>query len=136
MEFVAEGSCFVCGEKNPGGLKIKFQVDRVNQTISATYSVPSTYQGWEGVVHGGIVCTLLDEAMANLVYELGLGGIVAAMEVRFKKPAPVLEPLNIFGEITEVHKKLVRAKARISREDGTLLATATATFVRQERQTG
>lgn len=136
MEFVAAGSCFVCGEKNPQGLKIKFHVDRAKQSISTTYTVPSIYQGWEGVVHGGILCTLLDEAMANLVYHLGLDGIVAAMEVRFKKPAPVLQPLQIYGEITEIHKKLVKAKARISKEDGTELATATATFVRQNRQPG
>ncbi len=134
MEFVAEGGCFVCGEKNPQGLKIKFKVDLEKQQIMATYTVPPTYQGWEGVVHGGILSTLLDEAMANLVYELGLEGIVASLEVRFKKPAPVLQPLRIFGEITEVHKKLVKARANISKEDGTILATAIASFVRQNRR--
>lgn len=131
MEFVSNGGCFVCGQKNPQGLKINFQVDREKQTISTTYTVEPTYQGWDGVVHGGILCTLLDEAMANLVYELGLNGIAASLEVRFKKPAPTLEPLRIYGEITEVHKKLVRAKASISKEDGTVLATGTASFVRQ-----
>ena len=131
MKFVSDGACFVCGEKNPRGLKIKFQIDRQKQNIQTTFTVDSTYQGWEGVVHGGILCTLLDEAMANLVYELGLNGIAASLEVRFKKPAPTLQPLRIFGEITEVHKKLVKAKASVSKEDGNLLATGIATFVRQ-----
>ncbi|MBM4350022.1 MAG: PaaI family thioesterase [Deltaproteobacteria bacterium] len=131
MKFVSDGGCFVCGEKNPHGLKIKFQVDRQKQTIHTTFTVEPIYQGWDGVVHGGIVCTLLDEAMANLVYELGLNAIAASLEVRFKKPAPTLQPLRIDGEITEVHKKLVKAKASVAREDGAVLATATASFVRQ-----
>jgi len=131
MKFVSDGGCFVCGDKNPHGLKIKFQVDRQKQTIHTTFTVEPIYQGWDGVVHGGIVCTLLDEAMANLVYELGLNAIAASLEVRFKKPAPTLQPLRIDGEITEVHKKLVKAKASVAREDGAVLATATASFVRQ-----
>ncbi len=131
MQFVSDGSCFVCGQKNPNGLKIKFQVDRENQTIHTTFTVEPTYQGWDGVVHGGIVSTLLDEAMANLVYELGLNAIAASLEVRFKKPAPTLQPLKVFGEITEVHKKLVKAKASLTKEDGTVVATGTASFVRQ-----
>ncbi len=134
MEFVSSGGCFVCGQKNPQGLKITFQVDREKQSISTTYTVEPIYQGWDGVVHGGILCTLLDEAMANLVYELGLNGIAASLEVRFKKPAPTQQPLRIYGEITEVHKKLIKAKASISTEDGTVLATGTASFIRQREK--
>jgi uncharacterized protein (TIGR00369 family) len=131
MKFVSDGGCFVCGDKNPHGLKIKFQVDREKQNIRTTFTVEPTYQGWDGVVHGGIICTLLDEAMANLVYELGLNAIAASLEVRFKHPAPILQPLLIQGEITEVHKKLVKAKASLTDKDGKLLATGMSSFVKQ-----
>lgn len=131
MKFVSDGGCFACGEKNPHGLKMKFQVDRQKQTIHTTFTVEPIYQGWDGVVHGGIVCTLLDETMANLVYELGLNAIAASLEVRFKKPAPTLQPLRIDGEITEVHKKLVKAKASVTDKDGKLLATGMSSFVKQ-----
>jgi uncharacterized protein (TIGR00369 family) len=131
MKFVSDGYCFVCGEKNPKGLKIKFRVDREKQAIRTTFTVEPTYQGWDGVVHGGIISTLLDEAMANLVYELGYHAIAASLEVRFKRPAPILEPLLVQGEITEVHKKLIKAKASIAKEDGTILATGISAFVRQ-----
>jgi len=126
MEFVSNGYCFACGEKNPHGLKMKFQVDPEKQTIQTEFTVEPIYQGWDGVVHGGIISTLLDETMANLVYHLGFKGIAASLEVRFKHRA-----LQITGEITEVHKKLVKAKASLKKEDGTLLATATSSFVRQ-----
>ncbi len=131
MEFVSNGYCFACGDKNPHGLKMKFQVDPEKQTIHTEFTVEPIYQGWDGVVHGGIISTLLDEAMANLVYQMGYNAIAASLEVRFKKPAPILEPLLIQGEITEVHKKLVKAKASLQSKDGTLLATASSSFVRQ-----
>ncbi len=131
MKFVSEGHCFACGEENPHGLKMKFKVDREKQAIHTVFTVEPTYQGWDGVVHGGIISTLLDEAMANLVYYLGYNAIAASLEVRFKQPAPILQPLLVQGEITEVHKKLVKAKASLKKEDGTLLATATSSFVRQ-----
>jgi uncharacterized protein (TIGR00369 family) len=131
MKFVSDGGCFACGEKNPHGLKMKFQVDREKQAIHTVFTVDPAYQGWDGVVHGGIISTLLDEAMANLVYHLGYNAIAASLEVRFKQPAPILKPLLIQGEITEVHKKLVKAKASLKEEDGALLATATSSFVRQ-----
>jgi uncharacterized protein (TIGR00369 family) len=83
------------------------------------------------MVHGGILSTLLDEAMAKLSYELGYDAVTASLEVRFKKPAPILEPLNIIGEITEVNQRLVRAQAKITKDDGTVLATGTSTLMRQ-----
>lgn len=131
MKFVSDGYCFACGDKNPHGLKMKFQIDREKQAIHTIFTVEPTYQGWDGVVHGGIISTLLDETMANLVYHLGFNAIAASLEVRFKQPAPILEPLLIQGEITEVHKKLVRAKASVAKEDGTVLATGISSFVRQ-----
>ena len=88
------------------------------------------FQGWDGIVHGGILSTLLDEAMANLVYELGFHAVTASMEIKFKKPAPILEPLLVYGEVTEVSRRLIRAKARIAKNDGTILAVGISTFMK------
>jgi len=74
---------------------------------------------------------LLDEAMAKLIYELGYQAVTASLEVKFKKPAPILEPLLICGQIAEVNKRLIRAKAHVAREDGTILATGISTFLKQ-----
>jgi acyl-coenzyme A thioesterase PaaI-like protein len=131
MEFVSTGNCFVCGENNPRGLKVKFDVDPEKQAIRARFTFEPTYQGWDGVVHGGLICTLLDEAMANLVYHLEFNAIAASLEVRFKHPTPILQPLIVSGEITEVHKKLVKAKATLATEDGKVLATGISSFLKQ-----
>jgi uncharacterized protein (TIGR00369 family) len=131
MKFETNGNCFVCGEKNPNGLRLHFEIDRERKTLKTIFQASQTYQGWDGLVHGGIIATLLDEAMAKLVYELGYQAVTASLEIRFKKPAPILEPLLVHGEITEVGKRLIRAKAHIAKEDGTILATGTSTFLWQ-----
>ncbi len=131
MTFESLGNCFVCGEKNPGGLRLDFEINRAKQTLRTTFVASLTYQGWDGIVHGGIVSTLLDEAMAKLAFELGYQAVTASLEVRFKKPAPILEPLQVYGEITEVTKRLIRARARIEKRDGTVIAEGRSSLIRQ-----
>ena len=131
MKFETYGNCFVCGEKNPGGLRLSFEIDKEKQALKTTFTASPIFQGYDNIVHGGIVSTLLDEAMAKLVYELGYQGITASLQVRFKRPAPILEPLLVYGEITEVSKRLVKAKSSITKKDGTLLAEGTSSFIRQ-----
>ena len=131
MKLESNGNCFVCGKNNPNGLHLSFEVNKEKQTLKTTFVASPTYQGWDGIVHGGILSTLLDEAMANLVYELGYQAVTASIEIRFKKPAPILEPLLLYGEVTEVSKRLIRAKAHIAQEDGAILATGTSTFMKQ-----
>ena len=82
-----------------------------------------------------MISTLLDEATAKLVYELGYQAVTASLEVRFKKPAPILEPLSIHGEIIEVSRRLIRAKAYVAKEDGTILATGISTFLKNSLAT-
>ncbi len=131
MKLESNGNCFVCGKNNPNGLHLSFEVNKEKQTLKTTFVASPTYQGWDGIVHGGILGTLLDEAMANLVYQLGYQAVTASIEIRFKKPAPILEPLLVYGELTEVSKRLIRAKAHIAQEDGAILATGTSTFMKQ-----
>lgn len=131
VKFVSEDKCFVCGGDNPDGLRLEFEIDREKQTLKTRFIAKPVFQGYDAIVHGGIISTLLDEAMAKLAYELGYNAVTATLEVRFKKPAPILEPLLVYGEITEVNQRLVKAKSRVAKEDGTVLATATSTLVKQ-----
>jgi uncharacterized protein (TIGR00369 family) len=131
MKFETYGNCFVCGENNPGGLHLIFEIDKEKQTLKTTFTASPIFQGWDGIVHGGIICTLLDEAMAKLVYELGYPYVTASLEIKFKKPAPILKPLLVYGEITEVSKRLIKARSSVVKEDGTILAVGTSTFIKQ-----
>jgi uncharacterized protein (TIGR00369 family) len=109
---------------------LSFEIDKERQTLKTTFVANPTFQGWDGIVHGGIISTLLDEAMAKLVYELGYQAVTVSLEIRFKKPAPILETLRVHGEITEVGKRLIRAKAHVAKENGTILATGISTFLK------
>ncbi len=136
MKFETYGNCFVCGENNPNGLRLSFEINKERQTLKTTFVASPTFQGWDGIIHGGIISTLLDEAMAKLIYELGYQAVTASLEIKFKKPAPILEPLSVYGEITEVSKRLIKAKAYVAKEDGTILATGTSTFLKQSLSGG
>jgi uncharacterized protein (TIGR00369 family) len=131
MKFESYGNCFVCGENNKGGLRLNFEIDKKKKTLKTTFLPGPVFQGYDGVVHGGIISTLLDEAMAKLSYELGYNTVTASLEIRFKKAAPILEPLHVYGEITKVNQRLVKARARVTKEDGTILAVATSTLLKQ-----
>ena len=80
------GYCWICGEKNPGGLQLKFDLNKDEETIQTSFISPETYQGYDGIVHGGILSALLDEAMAKLAFELGYNAVTAMLNVRFKRP--------------------------------------------------
>ena len=125
--------CFVCGQNNPIGLKLNFKWD--NKTARAEFTPNKSHQGWSGVVHGGIIGCLLDEAMSYAPYFQGIHCITAKMQVRMRRPALIDEPLIITSSITKKTRKLVEAKAAIALKDGTPVAESTATmFVIHSRQ--
>lgn len=131
MKLAYYGYCWICGEKNKGGLQLRFDLDKRAKTIQASYTPTETYQGYDGIVHGGIISALLDEAMAKLAFELGYNTVTAILNVRFKNPAKVKERVTVRGEITQANRRLVLAKASIHGEDGTLIAEGNSKLVRR-----
>ncbi len=125
------GYCWICGEKNPGGLQLKFDLNKTAKTLQTSFIPTETYQGYDGIVHGGILSALLDEAMAKLAFELGYNAVTAMLNVRFKSLAKVKEKLTIRGKITHANRRLVLAKATIHKEDGTLIAEGDSKLVRK-----
>jgi len=116
--------CFVCGRENRAGLRIPFRVDKEAKSIVGEFVADSTYQGFEGITHGGILSTLLDEAMVKLAFELGQAAVTAWMEVRFISPLRTGEKVLVKGNIVKTTKRLIEAMAEISSMDGTAIARA------------
>ncbi|MFC1957950.1 PaaI family thioesterase [Chloroflexota bacterium] len=117
--------CFGCGQDNPIGLKLSFQWD--DKTARTEFTPTDFYQGWPGVVHGGIIVCLLDEAMSYAPMFEGMHCVTAEMQVKFKCPAPINEPLVIASSVTKKTRRLVETRATVSSKDGTLIAEGTAT---------
>lgn len=122
--------CFACGMENPDGLRIAWKVE--GNTMTAEFIPPKKYQGWKGIVHGGILATLLDEAMTRLAGILYGGAVTAEMTVRYVKPAPIGELLFIRGEIIDGSRKIIEMKAsiHIGSESGTILAHSTGRAIK------
>ena len=117
--------CFGCGQDNPIGLKLSFQWD--GKTVRAEFTPTEFYQGWSGLVHGGIIICMLDEAMGWVALFEGMNCVTAKMQVKLRRLTAIGEPLIITGSITKKTRKLVATKAAISLKDGTPIAEATAT---------
>jgi len=129
MDFIADNMCFACGPTNPFGLKLTFRQE--GEAYAATFIAPAEYQGYQGVLHGGIVATLLDEIMARYVWvRIEAPAATARLEVRYRRPAPVGEAIEVRGWITGERGRafLTAAEARLA--DGTLLAEATGMIMR------
>ena len=126
--------CFGCGQNNPIGLKLEFQWD--GKTASVEFTPTELYQGWSGVVHGGIIICLLDEAMGWAALFEGLHCVTAEVQARLRRPVSVGETLIITSSLTKKNRKLVRAKASVSLRDGTLIAEGTATQFVTSTKTG
>lgn len=123
--------CFACGQTNPIGLRLRFTAD--GDTVRAEFTPGPLYQGYDGVVHGGIVAAALDDAMAQLFHMKGQESVTARLEVRFRKEAPVGEPLVVTAWLTGGRARLFTAEAALSLPDGTRLADAKGTFFRGPR---
>jgi uncharacterized protein (TIGR00369 family) len=116
--------CFVCGQNNPIGLKMSFRND--GGVARAEFTPDKLYQGWSGVLHGGITMALLDEAVSYAALFAGVNAITAKMDVRLRRLIPIGEPLSITGTVVQKKGKLVITEGAIFLKDGTLAAEAKA----------
>ena len=117
--------CFGCGKDNPIGLKLDFKWD--GKTARAEFTPSEFHQGWSGIVHGGIIICLLDEAMGYAALFAGMNCVTASMQLRLRRPALIGEPLIITSSVTDNKRRLVETEANISLKDGTPIAEATST---------
>lgn len=119
MDLRDNNRCYVCGLGNPTGLKVAFEIDKAGRSVTASFVPRDDHQGFEGIVHGGILSALLDEAMAKLAFSLGIPAVTAEITVTFKTPVAPGDELVITGKLEKETKKLIEAQAAIHR--GTVL---------------
>ncbi|MGD0794043.1 MAG: PaaI family thioesterase [Dehalococcoidales bacterium] len=119
-----EGFCFGCGGNNPIGLKLKFV--REGDTVRAEYTPVKEFQGWPGLLHGGILGCLLDEAMSHAAYTTGNTCLTASITIRQRQPIKVDTPLIVTGRVTLHRKKIIETEGQVCLKDGTVVAESTA----------
>jgi acyl-coenzyme A thioesterase PaaI-like protein len=117
---IDDGRCFACGPDNPDGLRLHFE-RAGEQSVRARTTLAQTFQGWKHIAHGGIAMMLLDEAMAHAAAAAGFRGVTASMATRFRAPVPLLEPLDIFGEVVWIRRNVIALRANVKSGDQLLL---------------
>jgi acyl-coenzyme A thioesterase PaaI-like protein len=117
--------CFVCGVHNPVGLRLAFYETGPGE-VTAHFTPPDHYQGYPGVLHGGIVAAALDEAggRAAVVGEPNQFMVTATMEVKYRQPTPVGQPLTIVGCLVKRRGRVAITRAELRLPDGSVSAEA------------
>jgi acyl-coenzyme A thioesterase PaaI-like protein len=120
--------CFACGADNDRGLHMTFRLEG-GRTI-CDYTPCEFQQGYPGRMHGGIVATLIDDAMGWAVYHAREWGATARLNVRYRKPVPLDEALRIEAWMVRDRSRLMELRAEMRGRDGELLAEADGVFMK------
>jgi uncharacterized protein (TIGR00369 family) len=124
---LAPHNCFACGTLNTHGLQLVLHA--ADDECWTELVLDARFEGWQGIAHGGIVSTILDEVMAWALVEHDLWGLTARMQVEFKKPVPIGTLIRGEGRVLAARRRVVEAAGTLRDGTGTILATATATYV-------
>ena len=131
MEVRFDGHCFGCGPLNTEGLRLVFEPGPEGSSVD--FEVPDQFQSWAGMAHGGIVALLLDEAVGWAAWHEGHPGVTGRLNVSYRRPLKLGEPIRIVGKVDRMRRTLVYASAYIeNRDDGSRVADATAVLAMTE----
>jgi acyl-coenzyme A thioesterase PaaI-like protein len=130
MDIVDEGMCFICGERNPIGLKVKFEIDKENMRLTGAFTPRREHEGFRNIMHGGLQSALLDEAMVKLLWEAGISAVSAALQIRLIRPARIGREIAIEGWVESQKGRLIMTAARLKDSDGNVLSEATGKCVK------
>jgi uncharacterized protein (TIGR00369 family) len=124
----ASNRCFGCGPANATGLRLEFFLAPGNSVVSLPV-VPEAFDGHPGYLHGGIIATLLDEAMSKAVRAQGSASMTRKMEIEYLRPVPSGAPLRIEGRVVRNEQHKHWAEASILNAEGAVLANAKGLFI-------
>lgn len=126
--------CFACGPDNERGLRMTFEYG--DGMARSRITPRAEFGGWSAIMHGGIVATLLDEAMAHAAIAAGVRAVTARIEVRFRKPVPTDRPLIVEGKVVGRRGRVLEIDGMLRGEDGTHYAESHARFLTEHGENG
>ncbi|GBD99714.1 thioesterase superfamily protein [bacterium BMS3Abin07] len=125
-----DGYCFVCGKSNPYGLGLEFK--QTDHGVTASFCADRRFQGYKGIVHGGIIAALLDEASVKALLLRGIKAVTAEINLRFKNPLSVNEEAIVNADIVQSHGKLHVIRAEIVNSGSKVIAHSMAKLFRYD----
>jgi uncharacterized protein (TIGR00369 family) len=128
MAHKAQNRCFGCGPANAGGLHLEFLLAEDGRVVCLP-TIPDSFEGPAGYLHGGIIATLLDEAMSKSVRAQGLTAMTRQMEINYLRPVPSGAPIRVEGRLVRSEGRKHWSEARIVDTRGHTLADAKGLFI-------
>jgi len=128
-ELVRNDLCFVCGKNNAQGLRLAFTYPEPGRAETSC-SIPEHFSGWQRMTHGGLLATLLDEAMAHACISREGPAVTVELTVRFLKPVEVGQPVSIRAEVREVKGRVLEAQGEVLNAGGEAVARGSGRFLR------
>jgi acyl-coenzyme A thioesterase PaaI-like protein len=125
--------CYACGVENASGLHMEFR--REGDRTVCDYTPCDYQQGYPGRMHGGLVATMIDEAMGWAVYGAREWGATARLNVRFRRPVRLDQTLRIEAWITNDRSRLIELRGEVRDAKGILLAEGEGTFMKLDERT-
>ena len=124
-----KNNCFVCGQNNPDGMRLKFILDEARQTFVCKFRLSKRYTGPPGHCHGGIIATILDDAMGKVNKLHHVIALTKEMTIEYLKPVPLRKPLHVEGREVSVDGRIHINAAEIMNEKNEVLARSRGTFI-------
>ena len=122
-----KNTCFGCGNDNPEGMHLKFRFE--GKQAVCDFTLPKRFQGPPGHSHGGIVATILDEAMGKVNKLRNVIALTKSMEITYMKPTPLGQPLTAVGWESAVRGRKHYNRAEIRNAAGEVLAKSSGVFI-------
>jgi acyl-coenzyme A thioesterase PaaI-like protein len=129
-----QNHCFGCGPDNPDGMRLKFRFDEAAHQALCDFVLPRRYQGPPNHSHGGIIATILDEAMGKVNKLRNVIALTKSMNIEYLKPVPLETPLLAVGFEKQVNGREHHNWAEIRNAAGEVLARSEGVFVAVDRK--
>ena len=124
--------CWVCGQANTHGLDVLFRSIGGGE-VEGTFACSDAYAGYDGLLHGGVISSLLDGAMTNCLMARGMVGLTVELRVRFRRPVLTGRPAPLRAHPAGQRGPVARVAAELWQE-GELLVTAEGKFLPHPQQ--
>jgi uncharacterized protein (TIGR00369 family) len=126
---IRKNQCFACGPDNAAGMHLKFTYDKKRKAFVCRFRLDERYTGPPGHCHGGIIATILDEAMGKVNKLRQVIAVTAQMMVEYLRPVPLNKPLRVESrEVSSLRRKHVN-RGEILNQKGEVLARGEALFI-------
>jgi uncharacterized protein (TIGR00369 family) len=121
--------CFACGHSNPDGMRLKFSFDEAGKRFISRFRLSKRYTGPPGHAHGGIIATILDEAMGKVNKIREVIALTRDIEIDYLKPVPLGKPLRVESWELRVRGRRHINTAEILNQRNEVLARGRGTFI-------